>query len=130
MSAGLNMLKYFIQYKFSILLAGFIVLLSLIPSSTMPESRLFDISFLDKIVHVGMYGTFGLVALLERRCQQKCFSKELFLLFLIFTLSTLMEVLQATVVATRSAEWLDLVANLTGLVGAYTVYTIYRKIRA
>lgn len=121
------MLKYLIQYKFSILLAGIIVLLSLVPSSSMPDSRLFSISFLDKIVHFGMYGTFGFVALLERRCNQQCFFREFLLLLSIFALSLLMEVLQATVVATRSAEWLDLVANFSGLVGAWLAYSFFRR---
>ncbi len=121
------MLKYLIQYKFSILLAAIIVLLSLVPSSSMPDSRLFSISFLDKIVHFGMYGTFGVVALLERRCNQQCFFREFLLLLSIFALSLLMEVLQATVVATRSAEWLDLVANFSGLLAAWLAYSFFRR---
>ena len=121
------MLKYLIQYKFSILLAGFIVLLSLIPSSSMPESRLYSIPFLDKIVHIGMYGSLGLVTLLERHCQKLCFPKEFFLLFLLFALSTLMEILQATVVASRGAEWFDLAANFLGLAGAWLSYSFFRR---
>ena len=124
------MLKYLIRYKFSILLAAFIVLLSLIPSSSMPESRLFSIGFLDKIVHMGMYGSLGLVALFERRCKHRCFFKEFIFLLSLFALSLLMEVLQATVVATRSAEWLDLVANALGLVAAWLAYSFFRRFRS
>jgi VanZ family protein len=124
------MLKYLIQYKFSILLAGIIVLLSLIPSSSMPNSRLFSISLLDKIVHLGMYAAFGLVALFERRCKQQCFFREFLLLLSIFTLSLLMEVLQATVVASRSAEWLDLAANATGILAAWMTYSFFRRFRS
>ena len=124
------MLKYLIQYKFSILLAAFIVLLSLIPSSSMPESRLFAISFLDKIVHMGMYGSLGLLALFERRCNQQCFFKEFLFLLALFALSLLMEILQATVVATRSAEWLDLIANAFGLMGAWLAYSFFRRFRS
>lgn len=124
------MLKYLIQYKFSILLAGFIVLLSLLPSSSMPHSSLFSIPFFDKFVHFGMYGSLGVVALLEFRCRQICLKKELLLLFLIFFLSTLMEVLQAAVVDTRSAEWLDLTANFFGLIAAYAAYAFFRVFRS
>ena len=124
------MLKYLIQYKFSILLTAIIVLISLIPASSMPHSRLFSISFFDKIVHFGMYGSLGLVALMERRCKLLCFPRELLLLFLVFALSTLMEVLQATVVATRSAEWLDLIANFFGLVGAWLSYSFFRRFKS
>ena len=121
------MLKYLIQYKFSILLAGFIVLLSLIPSSSMPHTRLYSIPFLDKLVHIGMYGALGLVTLLERHCTKQCFLKEFFLLFLLFSLSALMEILQATVVASRAAEWFDLAANFCGLAGAWLTYSFFRR---
>lgn len=121
------MLKYLIQYKFSILLAALIVLLSLIPSSSMPQTRLYSLPFLDKIVHICMYGSLGFVALLERRCQERCFMKEFLLLFMLFTLSTLMEILQATVVASRGAEWFDLAANMIGLGGAWLAYSFLRR---
>ncbi|MFO7670624.1 MAG: VanZ family protein [Bacteroidales bacterium] len=124
------MLKYVIQYKFSILLAGFIVLLSLLPGNTMPHSSLFSIPYFDKFVHFGMYGSLGVVALLEFRCRQICLKKELLLLLLIFCLSTLMEVLQSAVVATRLAEWLDLVANFFGLIAAYAAYAFFRVFRS
>lgn len=121
------MLKYLIQYKFSILLAAFIVLLSLVPSSSMPQTRLYSIPYLDKLVHICMYGSLGLVTLFERRCRQLCFPKEFLLLFLLFALSALMEVLQATVVASRGAEWFDLAANFIGLAGAWLTYSFFRR---
>ncbi len=74
-----------------------------------------------------MYGSLGLVALLERNCHQKCFPVELLLLFLIFALSVLMEVLQSTLVASRSAEWFDLIANFCGLAGAWLSYSFFRR---
>lgn len=122
------MLKYLIRYKFSILLAAFISLLSLIPSSSLPDSSLFSISFLDKIVHMGMYGAIGLVALLETRCLVLCLKKHGLLLFLLFLMSFIIEVLQATCVASRSAEWLDLLANFLGLAGGYLAYRLLRLV--
>jgi VanZ family protein len=122
--------KYLIQYKFSILLSGFIVLLSLLPGGSMPHSSLFSIPFFDKFVHFGMYGTLGMVALLEFRCRQICLKKEFLLLSLLFFLSILMEVLQTTVVASRSAEWLDLIANFFGLTAAYAAYAFFRVFRS
>ncbi|MEN8155789.1 MAG: VanZ family protein [Bacteroidota bacterium] len=121
------MLKYLFRYKFSILLAGFIALLSLLPSSSMPDSSLFSISYLDKIVHFSMYGFFGFVSLLETRCKERCLRLHMLLLIIIFIMSTTLEVLQATVVASRSAEWLDLLANLSGLVAGYFAYRILFK---
>ena len=124
------MLNYLFQYKLSILLAIIIALVSLIPSSSLPDSSLFSISYLDKIVHFSMYAFFGFVALLESRCRQHCLMFHLLLVFTIFFLSAVIEVLQATVVATRSAEWLDLLANSTGLLAGYLSYRILNKLRS
>lgn len=122
------MLRYMFRYKFSILVAIVIALLSLVPSNRMPDSRLFSITYLDKFVHFSMYGFFGFVALLESRCQKKCLPFHLVLIMMIFTMSAILEVLQATVVATRSAEWFDLLANISGLVAAYISFRIIASI--
>lgn len=123
------MLNYVFRYKFSILLAILISLLSLVPSSSMPDSSLFSIPFLDKIVHLSMYTLFGFVALLESRCQTHCRLFHLLLIIIIFVLSAVIEVLQATVVATRAAEWLDLLANFLGLVAGYIGFLLFRNLR-
>jgi VanZ family protein len=107
------MLKYLFQYKYSILLAGIIALLSLLPSSSMPDSSIFSIGSIDKIAHFCMYSFFGFVGLLETRCYHRCHGLHLLLLTAIFGLSVLLEVLQATLVPSRSAEWFDLLANLS-----------------
>ena len=122
------MLKYFFRYKFSILLAGIIVLLSLVPSSSFPDSSLFSIGYLDKIVHLCMYASLGFVVLLESRCQYDCRKYHLVLLLIVFLMSAFIELLQATVVYSRNAEWKDLIANFTGLVAAYAGYRIFRLI--
>ena len=55
-----------------------------------------------------MYGSLGLVALLERRCTVTLFPREFLLALSGICSQHLMEVLQSTLVATRSAEWFDL----------------------
>jgi len=124
------MLIYLIRYKFSILLAGFIALVSLLPSSSLPDSTLFSIVFLDKLAHFGMYGLLGLVALFETRCTNRCHVRYLLLLILIFSLSALIELLQATLIVSRSAEWLDLAANGLGLYAGYLSYLLILYIRS
>ena len=123
------MLSYVFRYKFSILLAIVIAMLSLVPSSSMPDSSLFSIKFLDKIVHFSMYALFGFVALLESRCKGQCVQFHLFLCVSIFIMSAVIEVLQATVVATRAAEWFDLLANFSGVVAGYIAFRIFRSLR-
>jgi VanZ family protein len=124
------MLNYIFQYKFTILLTLVIALLSLLPDSSMPESSLFSIPYFDKLVHFSMYTTIGFVALLESRCNGHCRMFHFLLLLGILMLSALIEVFQATLVATRSAEWLDLAANAFGLVSGYIVYRLYWLIRS
>jgi len=124
------MLKYLFQYKFSILLAFIIAFVSLIPSSSMPDLSLFSISYLDKIVHFCLYAFFGFVALLESRCIENCLLFHILLVVVIFSLSAVIEVLQATVVATRSAEAFDLLANFFGLASGYLAYRIFKMIRS
>jgi VanZ family protein len=50
------------------------------------------------------------------------------LLLTILTISAIIEVLQATVVETRAAEWLDMVANAIGLFSGYVAYRLLKYI--
>jgi VanZ family protein len=94
----------------------------------MPDSALFSIRFLDKIVHFSLYAFFGFIALLESRCQIQCIRFHMLLILTIFIMSAVIEILQATVVATRSAEWLDLLANFSGLVAGYIAFRMFHKL--
>jgi VanZ family protein len=124
------MLSYIFQYKFSLLLAVVIAVLSLMPDSSLPHSSLFAVRFFDKFVHISMYTAVGFSSLLESRCRTECSRFHLKLLLLLFFMGATIEVLQATVVATRSAEWLDLLANAMGLVAGYVAFLIVRRIRS
>jgi len=118
------MLSYVFQYKFTILLAMAIALLSLVPGQNMPGSILFSIPYIDKIIHICMYGALGLVALSESRRNDSLLGFHILVLLIILMLSAIIEILQATIVAARSAEWYDLLANFLGLLGAYIVYRL------
>ena len=119
-----DMLRYVFQYKFSILLALMIALLSLAPASRFPVSSIWYIPYIDKIVHIIMYAPFGFVALMESRCTHQCHKFHLFILLGILLVSALIEVLQATVVLSRGAEWVDLLANFSGLVAGYLAFRL------
>jgi VanZ family protein len=45
-------------------------------------------------------------------------------------MSALIEVLQATVVETRSAEWLDLLANAAGLLSGYLAFRMLAMLKS
>ena len=123
------MLSYVFQYKFTILLVLVISLLSLVPGENMPGSFLFSIPHIDKIIHMGMYASLGFVALVESRLNLPRIAKHVLLLLAIFAMSALIEILQATVVAARSAEWFDLLANFLGLIFGYIAYRIIGRFR-
>jgi len=118
------MLRYVFQYKFSILLAIVISLLSLAPSSRFPISSIWDIPHIDKIIHMLMYASLGFVALIESRCTRPCRGYHFIILLGILLASALIEVLQATVVLSRGAEWVDVLANLVGLVASYLAFRL------
>jgi len=118
------MLSYVFQYKFTILLLVVIALLSLVPGENMPGSFLFSIPHIDKIIHMSMYAALGFVALAESHRNQSRLGIQVLVLFSILFLSAVIEILQATVVAARSAEWFDLLANLLGLIGGYIAHRL------
>lgn len=119
------MLSYAIQYKFTLLLIIVIALLSLVPGQNMPGSFLFAIPHSDKIIHLSMYAALGFVALAESRSDHPRLGRHVLLLFSIFAMSALIEILQATVVAARSAEWFDLLANFLGLIAGYIAHRLF-----
>lgn len=118
------MLRYVIKYKFSILLAFVIALLSLVPSSRLPDSVLYSIPYIDKIAHCIMYGSLAFVALMENRCSLQCTVYHLVIILGILVSSALIEILQATVVPGREAEWIDLLSNSLGLLAGYLCFRL------
>jgi VanZ family protein len=119
-----NMLRYIFQYKFSILLATLIALLSLVPANNFPIPSIYFIPYIDKLVHITMYAPLGFVALVESRCKPKCHRLYFFILFGILLASAIIEVLQASVIASRGAEWYDLLANFAGLTAGYLAFLL------
>lgn len=118
------MLSYALQYKFTILLALLIALLSLVPGEKIPGAVLFSIPHFDKIIHFCMYATLGFVALAESRKKPPRLAVHILIIFSVFSLSAFIEILQATVVASRAAEWFDLLANFLGLVAGYFAHRL------
>ena len=58
-----------------------------------------------------------------------CYLNHFFIALGILLASLLIEVLQATVVASRAAEWSDLLANFMGLLGAYLAFRLFGGFR-
>lgn len=119
------MLRYVFRYKFSILLAVVIALLSLTPANNFPLTSVYDIPYIDKAVHILMYGSLGFVALMESRCIYRCYTLHAIILLGILVASAIIEILQATLISSRGAEWFDLLANFSGLICAYVPFRLF-----
>jgi VanZ family protein len=100
---------------FSILVALFIMYLSLTSQDTFDNVSVFNIPFFDKIAHFGMYFSLMSVIIFENRKSLKSTS-QLFLISLIpLFYGILMEILQSTLTDSRSGSFYDVVFNSAGI---------------
>ncbi|MEZ5070053.1 MAG: hypothetical protein R2751_03555 [Bacteroidales bacterium] len=126
----LRIRKYLFQYKFSLLLALIIAFLSLMPGESIPKTRIFDFSFMDKLVHLGMYASFSFVGLWESRFPSPWLKRAFPLLFLFLGFSGIIEIIQGTLTDSRAAELADFAANATGIgLGCLAHFLLFRRFR-
>lgn len=111
-----NLLQSVRKYPVSVLLFLVIWYLSFF---TPPKTELDDVAFIDKWVHIIMYGGTCTVLWIEYiRCHRVLDGKRLVLLAWLapIMMSGLIELLQAYCTGgRRSGDWLDLAANATGV---------------
>ena len=115
------------SYKFTVILAIAILVISLLPGNSIPDSPLLNIRFMDKYIHFSMYTSFFLAALWEMRCSVKCLRKHALLFFLSGLASLCIEIIQGAFIDGRTADWTDLVANLSGLFFGWLLYKLIRQ---
>ena len=110
---------------FSLITALIILYLSLAPSDTFNKVSVFDLPFIDKIVHLCMYFGLTIVLLYENRSMMKR-TKNLFLLSIIpFVYGILMEFLQSWLTETRHAEFFDALFDLFGILLALISWRLF-----
>lgn len=100
---------------FSIIVALIIMYLSLASSDTFKKVPTFNIPFLDKIVHFGMYFVLMSVILFENRKILKGIGQFFLIAIIPFIYGILMEILQATLTVTRSGSFFDVIFNSLGI---------------
>ena len=108
--------------KFSIIVALIIAYLSLAGSQSFDEVPLFDIPFLDKLVHFGMYFVFMSVMIFEKRKTIKNTPHLLLLSLIPLSYGLLMEILQLTITETRSGDAFDFLSNAAGTLVSLLVW--------
>jgi VanZ family protein len=108
--------------KFSILVSLIILYLSLANAKTFESAGLFDIPYLDKMVHLGLYFFFMSVIIIEHRNYFED-TRQLILVALIpLFFGSLIELLQSGITATRKADILDILFNSTGVFAALVIW--------
>lgn len=112
--------------KFSILVSLIILYLSLANAKTFEKAGLFDIPYLDKMVHFGLYFSFMAVIIVEHRIFFDNTRKLISIALIPFFFGSLLEILQAGITTTRSADILDIIFNSTGIACALLVWLFIR----
>ena len=113
----MNLIRHFVRkYPFSCVCIALIWILSLTP--IFPETPFDNVRFIDKWVHILMYGGTFTVVWLEYYYKHKKYDWEKLFWWGWLTpilMSGLLELLQEYCTTYRGGEWLDLAANSTGV---------------
>ncbi len=100
---------------FSILVALLIMYLSLTGSDTFEKVSFFNIPFLDKIVHFGMYFVLMSVIIFENRKTLKSTLHLFFIALIPLFYGILMEILQSILTVSRFGSFYDVIFNSAGI---------------
>ena len=123
-----KVIQFVRKYPFSIFCFLLIWYLSLI--FDMPETPLDDVNFIDKWVHIVMYGGTCSVLWIEYlRSHTSLNGTKLFLLAWLapIIMSGIIEILQEYCTTNRNGDWLDLLANATGVTVAVAIGLLSRS---
>ena len=112
----LIMAHYFRKYTFSWLIIGIIIYLSFF---TPPKTELDNISNIDKLAHICMYG--GLCSILwieylRSHIQIQRIRAFIGVIVLPIAFSGIIELLQEYATTNRSGDWADMIANSIGVI--------------
>ena len=119
------------KHPFSACCIAVIWILSLVPF--FPETPLDDVEFIDKWVHIVMYGgTFTVLWIEYARKHNAPDYKKLFVWAWLapIVMSGILELLQEYCTEKRSGDWLDLLANAIGVALAVVIGLVLLRLRA
>lgn len=121
------------QYKFSLLMTFIVLTLSLMSSSEVPSTKLWDFKGIDKLVHLGMYSALSFVLFFEKSKTQATTSKQPFsrpnvwLIILLIAAGGMIELIQPAL-ANRSRELMDFLANTLGVFLGFYLQTWFKQL--
>lgn len=109
------MIQYIKNYPISLFIVAIISYLSFF---SPPKTDLNEVPYLDKVVHVCMYGGLSTLLWIEYLLRHRTLDMRHLVVGAIISpivMSGGIEILQATCTSTRSGDWLDFIANCTGV---------------
>lgn len=122
------MFKYVRKYPLTLLLTAVILFLSLF---NPPRTKLDNVTYIDKIAHICMYGGLELVIWIEYLRQHNVLDRIRIIFLGIMApivLGGLMELAQMYLTAKRSGEWADFAADTIGVLsGAAVGYFLFTR---
>ncbi len=111
----LIMVHYFGKYKFTWLIIGIILYLSFF---TPPKTGLDEITHIDKLAHICMYGGLCSILWIEYLRRHHAINRKRTLIgaiLLPIAMSGIIELLQAYATTNRGGDWADMIANCIGV---------------
>jgi VanZ family protein len=112
--------KTWVRFTLSIFYLVIVVLLSLLPTSDLPDVPL--VSGEDKWIHFCMYLGLGFVTCWSLDRKGKSMPPLYILLLGVFMWGVLMEILQRLMANGRGLEYTDMLANLAGAIAGLILY--------
>jgi VanZ family protein len=100
-------------------------LLLAMPGNALPKTNLVNIPNFDKIVHVGLFAVLTFLALYA--LNQPTFRKKTVVGLMAIIYGTIMEYVQLHLVAYRSFEGIDIVADAIGAIMGVLVFSLLVK---
>ena len=126
-SLNLSQTKKMIKNNlFTILISIIIVYLSFANASSFQGADLFNIPYLDKIVHFGLYFLLMLVITIEHRKSLSTTRILIFIGLIPVIFGSLIELLQSGLTTTRKADMLDIVSNSAGVICAIMLWILIK----
>ncbi len=110
------MIQYIKHYPVSLLI---VIIISYLSFFSPPKTDLNEIPYLDKVVHICMYGGLSTLLWIEYLLRHRTLNMRHLAVGAIISpivMSGCIEILQATCTSTRSGDWLDFIANCIGVI--------------
>lgn len=121
-------MKNILKFWKSILWAAIIAFLLLLPGDKLPEKKLLNIPYFDKVVHAILFMLLEFLLLIDTKSFLNFRNIRLKLTVLVIGYALLTEGLQYFFTVSRNGDWYDFFADVTGIIVGWAVFLLYSNI--